>query len=224
MAHGIGLLRRTKSPQPDLTYDQTSQRKLIMHAIVGFTLVPIDAGISVSPFVSAIERVLEESGLTFEINCNSTNIEGEWDEVFATIKRCHEIVHGEGAPPNPHLPPSRYTRGPRTTYGGETRQRGQAAATLTFRWAVRLCATGDFPQCGDRGGRSRCIQVGTKDRSRHQAIVLGQVTTPPHGVRYIADFVGTPAGPIWRKATVSPRNLPIGRCLGFGRGQCLRLL
>ena len=69
-----------------------------MHAIVGFTLVPIDAGISVSPFVSAIERVLEESGLTFEVNCNSTNIEGEWDEVFATIKRYHEIVHGEGAP------------------------------------------------------------------------------------------------------------------------------
>jgi len=69
-----------------------------MHAIVGFTLVPIDAGISVSPFVSAIERVLEESGLTFEINCNGTNIEGEWDEVFATIKHCHEIVHGEGAP------------------------------------------------------------------------------------------------------------------------------
>jgi len=69
-----------------------------MHAIVGFTLVPMDAGISVSPFVSAIERILEESGLTFEVNCNSTNIEGEWDEVFAAIKRCHEIVHGEGAP------------------------------------------------------------------------------------------------------------------------------
>ena len=69
-----------------------------MHAIVGFTLVPIDAGVSVSPFVSAIESVLEESGLTYEVNCNSTNVEGEWDEVFATIRRCHEVVHGEGAP------------------------------------------------------------------------------------------------------------------------------
>ena len=27
-----------------------------------------------------------------------TNIEGEWDEVFAAIKRCHEIVHQMGAP------------------------------------------------------------------------------------------------------------------------------
>lgn len=69
-----------------------------MHAIVGFTLVPVGAGISVSPFVAAIEQVLEKSGLTFEVNCNSTNIEGEWDEVFAAIKRCHEVVHGEGAP------------------------------------------------------------------------------------------------------------------------------
>lgn len=69
-----------------------------MHAIIGFTLVPIDAGISVSPYVAAIERVLEASGLTFEINCNSTNVEGEWDEVFATIKRCHQVVHDAGAP------------------------------------------------------------------------------------------------------------------------------
>ena len=69
-----------------------------MHAIIGFTLVPIGSGISVSPYVAAIERVLEESGLTFEVNCNSTNLEGEWDEVFAAVRRCHEAVHGEGAP------------------------------------------------------------------------------------------------------------------------------
>lgn len=69
-----------------------------MHAIVGFTLVPIDAGISVSPYIAAIERVLEESGLTFEVNSNSTNVEGEWEEVFATIRRCHDVVHSEGAP------------------------------------------------------------------------------------------------------------------------------
>lgn len=69
-----------------------------MHAIVGFTLVPIDAGISVSPYIAAVERVLEDSGLTFEVNCNSTNVEGEWEEVFDAIKRCHEVVHAEGAP------------------------------------------------------------------------------------------------------------------------------
>ena len=59
---------------------------------------PNSAGISVSPYVAAIEHVLEESGLTFEIHCNGTNLEGEWEAVFAAIKRCHEVVHGEGAP------------------------------------------------------------------------------------------------------------------------------
>ena len=27
-----------------------------------------------------------------------TNVEGEWDEVFAAVKRCHEVVHEMGAP------------------------------------------------------------------------------------------------------------------------------
>lgn len=69
-----------------------------MHAIVGFTLIPIGVGTSVSPYVVAIEQVLRQSGLTFEINCNSTNIEGDWEQVFAVLKKCHEVVHDEGAP------------------------------------------------------------------------------------------------------------------------------
>ena len=69
-----------------------------MHVIAGFTLVPVGTGLSVSPYVAAVERVLEQSGLNFEVNANSTNIEGEWDDVFATLKKCHEVVHGEGAP------------------------------------------------------------------------------------------------------------------------------
>ena len=27
-----------------------------------------------------------------------TNVEGEWEEVFGAIRRCHEVVHGMGAP------------------------------------------------------------------------------------------------------------------------------
>ena len=69
-----------------------------MHAIVSFTLVPVGAGLSVSPYVAAIERLLEASGLNFEVNCNGTNIEGEWNEVFAVLRKCHECVHAAGAP------------------------------------------------------------------------------------------------------------------------------
>ncbi len=69
-----------------------------MHAIVGFTLIPIGIGTSVSPYLAVMERVLEASGLSYEINCNSTNIEGEWEAVFVLLRKCHEVVHGEGAP------------------------------------------------------------------------------------------------------------------------------
>jgi uncharacterized protein (TIGR00106 family) len=69
-----------------------------MHAIVSFTLVPIDAGISVSPYVAACEKVLGEAGLNFEVNANGTNVEGDWDQLFGALRRCHETVHGMGAP------------------------------------------------------------------------------------------------------------------------------
>lgn len=69
-----------------------------MHAIVGFTMVPIGTGVSVSPYIAAIEQVLEASGLSYEVTCNSTNVEGGWEAVFDVIKRCHEVVHAAGAP------------------------------------------------------------------------------------------------------------------------------
>jgi uncharacterized protein (TIGR00106 family) len=53
-------------------------------------------GVSVSKEVTACERVLRESGLNTMLHSYGTNIEGEWDEVFAAIKRCHEILHEIG--------------------------------------------------------------------------------------------------------------------------------
>jgi uncharacterized protein (TIGR00106 family) len=36
--------------------------------------------------------------LTTRLHAYGTNIEGEWDEVLAAVKRCHEVVHEMGAP------------------------------------------------------------------------------------------------------------------------------
>jgi uncharacterized protein (TIGR00106 family) len=41
---------------------------------------------------------LKEAGLKTQLHAYGTNIEGEWDTVFAAIKRCHEVVHEMGAP------------------------------------------------------------------------------------------------------------------------------
>ncbi|MCX7609542.1 MAG: MTH1187 family thiamine-binding protein [Anaerolineales bacterium] len=69
-----------------------------MYVIVEFAIVPVGVGVSLSRYVAACERVLAESGLTYELHANGTNVEGEWDEVFAAIRRCHEVLHEMGAP------------------------------------------------------------------------------------------------------------------------------
>jgi uncharacterized protein (TIGR00106 family) len=66
--------------------------------IADLCVVPLGVGVSVSKYVAACERVLNEAGLETHMHAYGTNIEGEWDEVFAAIKRCHEVVHELGSP------------------------------------------------------------------------------------------------------------------------------
>ena len=69
-----------------------------MRVIADLCLIPLGVGVSVSKEVAACERVLAEAGLKTTLHAYGTNIEGEWDDVFAAIKRCHEVVHSMGAP------------------------------------------------------------------------------------------------------------------------------
>lgn len=69
-----------------------------MNVIVDLCVVPLGVGVSVSQYVAACERVLTQAGLKTHLHAYGTNIEGEWDAVFAAIKRCHEVVHELGAP------------------------------------------------------------------------------------------------------------------------------
>ena len=61
-------------------------------------VVPIGVGVSVSNYVSACQDVLAEAGLEHSLHAYGTNIEGEWDDVMAAVKHCHEVVHEMGAP------------------------------------------------------------------------------------------------------------------------------
>jgi uncharacterized protein (TIGR00106 family) len=69
-----------------------------MRVIADLCVIPIGIGVSVSKEIAACERVFAEAGLKVNLHAYGTNIEGEWDEVFAAIKRCHEVVHSMGAP------------------------------------------------------------------------------------------------------------------------------
>jgi len=69
-----------------------------MKVILDFCVVPLGVGLSVSKYVAACERVLNDAGLKTKLHAYGTNVEGEWDAVFAAVKRCHEVVHEMGAP------------------------------------------------------------------------------------------------------------------------------
>jgi uncharacterized protein (TIGR00106 family) len=69
-----------------------------MKTVVDLGVVPIGVGVSLSKYIAACQRVLDEAGLKTHLHAYGTNIEGEWDAVFAAIKRCHEVLHEMGAP------------------------------------------------------------------------------------------------------------------------------
>ena len=69
-----------------------------MQVILDLCVVPLGVGVSVSRYVAECHRVLQEAGLKHQLHAYGTNIEGEWDEVMAAVKHCHERVHQMGAP------------------------------------------------------------------------------------------------------------------------------
>ena len=62
--------------------------------IVAFSISPTngDETGGVSEAVAAAVRVVRESGLPHETNAMFTNIEGEWDEVMAVVKKAVDVV------------------------------------------------------------------------------------------------------------------------------------
>ncbi|CAN5354628.1 MTH1187 family thiamine-binding protein [soil metagenome] len=62
--------------------------------IVAFSISPAgtepDGGVSAT--VAEAVRVVRESGLACETNAMFTNVEGEWDDVMAVLKRAVDVV------------------------------------------------------------------------------------------------------------------------------------
>jgi uncharacterized protein (TIGR00106 family) len=69
-----------------------------MHVIVDLCVVPLGVGVSVSSYIVECEKIIRAAGLKSTLHAYGTNIEGDWDAVFAAVKACHEKVHAMGAP------------------------------------------------------------------------------------------------------------------------------
>lgn len=69
-----------------------------MKVTVDLCVIPYGASISLSPYIAACLREIQRAGLKHQLHAYGTDIEGEWDDVMAVVKRCHEVVHEMGAP------------------------------------------------------------------------------------------------------------------------------
>jgi uncharacterized protein (TIGR00106 family) len=59
--------------------------------IVEVSIVPVGTGeTSVSSYVKAAIKLIEETDLDYQINSMGTCVQGEWDEIFSTLKVVHD--------------------------------------------------------------------------------------------------------------------------------------
>ena len=63
--------------------------------IAEFSMFPVDKGISLSPYVARVLDVVDQSGIDYELHAMGTILEGELEEVFAVIRRCHSVLEEE---------------------------------------------------------------------------------------------------------------------------------
>ena len=61
-------------------------------------VIPLGVGLSVSRYIAACQPILEAWHLKPQLHAYGTNVEGEWDDVFAAFKECHQTIHDLGAP------------------------------------------------------------------------------------------------------------------------------
>lgn len=69
-----------------------------MHIIADICVVPLTGRVSVRDEVKIAYDILKDTGLPVHLHAYGTNIEGEYDAVFAALKRVHETLHAGGVP------------------------------------------------------------------------------------------------------------------------------
>lgn len=67
-----------------------------MKVHVDLCLIPMGGDVSVSAEIAACQKIFQGAGLSHQLHAFGTNIEGEWDEVMAAVKACHQHVHDLG--------------------------------------------------------------------------------------------------------------------------------
>ena len=60
--------------------------------LIEFSVIPIGIGESMGDQIAKVVKIVDESGLPYKANPMGTVIEGNWEDVLAIIKKCHQEV------------------------------------------------------------------------------------------------------------------------------------
>ena len=69
-----------------------------LNVSVDICLIPMGVGVSISNYIADCQKIFKQYNLSTQLHAYGTNIEGDWDDVFNAIKKCHLICHQKGAP------------------------------------------------------------------------------------------------------------------------------
>lgn len=62
--------------------------------LVEFTVVPLGLGDSLAEPVAEALKIVDDSGIQYQLTPAGTCLEGEWDEVMTVIRQCHTRLLG----------------------------------------------------------------------------------------------------------------------------------
>jgi uncharacterized protein (TIGR00106 family) len=63
-----------------------------MSVIINFSIFPLDKGDSLSSYVARAIKIIDQSGLSYELTAMGTSIEGEYSEVMDVVGRCFQAL------------------------------------------------------------------------------------------------------------------------------------
>lgn len=60
--------------------------------LLEFSIFPLDKGVSLSPYVARCLKVIDDSGLEYQLHAMGTIVEGEIDQVLEVLRACHDAL------------------------------------------------------------------------------------------------------------------------------------
>jgi uncharacterized protein (TIGR00106 family) len=72
--------------------DEKPSREEIM--LVELSVIPLGGNTHLSTPIAEVLKLIDASGIRYQLTPSGTCIEGEWDEVMPVVRLCHERMRG----------------------------------------------------------------------------------------------------------------------------------